>query len=73
MSDGATTWQPYVHTSGKRRRRRRRITLLPVGMGYISYIVISRAHNNHTMVVLQLSSYRYHVISGAPPPSPVEN
>ena len=39
-----------------------------VGMGNISilsYIVILRAHDNCIVVVLQLSSYRLHIISGA--------
>ena len=43
------------------------ITLL-VGMGNISilsYIVILRAHDNRIVVVLQLLSYRLHIISGA--------
>jgi len=31
----------------------------------LSYIVILRAHNNRIMVVLQLSSYHLHIISGA--------
>ena len=31
----------------------------------LSYIVILRAHDNHIVVVLQLSSYRLHIISGA--------
>ena len=55
----------------------RRVTLSPqreqkhgwwLGMGNIlilSYIVILRAHDNHIVVVLQLSSYRLHIISGA--------
>ena len=39
-----------------------------VGMGNISilsYIVILRAHDNHIVVVLQLSSYHLYLISGA--------
>ena len=35
-------------------------------MGNISillYIVILRAHDNRIMVVLQISSYRFHIIS----------
>ena len=39
-----------------------------LGMGNISilsYIVILRAHDNRIVVVLQLSSYRLHMISGA--------
>ena len=39
-----------------------------VGMGNILmllYIVILRAHDNRIVVVLQLSSYRPHIISGA--------
>ena len=38
-----------------------------VGVGNISllsYIVILRAHDNHIVVVLKLSSYRVHIISG---------
>jgi len=31
----------------------------------LSYIVILRAHDSHIMVVLQLSSYHLHIISGA--------
>jgi len=39
-----------------------------VGMGNILillYIVILGAHDNRIVVVLQLSSYRLHIISGA--------
>ena len=39
-----------------------------LGMGNISilsYIVILRAHDNRIVVVLQLSSYRLHITSGA--------
>ena len=39
-----------------------------IGMGNISilsYIVILRAHDNHIVVVLQLSPHRLHIISGA--------
>ena len=39
---------------------------LSVGMGYILYIVISRAHNNHIVVGLQLLSCHYHIINGVP-------
>jgi len=42
--------------------------MLTVGMGNISilsYIMILRAHDNCIAVVLQLSSYRLHIISGA--------
>ena len=38
-----------------------------VGVGNISllsYIVILRAHDNRIVVVLKLSSYRVHIISG---------
>ena len=38
-----------------------------LGVGNIlllSYIVILRAHNNRIVVVLKLSSYRVHIISG---------
>ena len=31
----------------------------------LSYIVILKAHNNHIVVVLQLSSYRLHIIGSA--------
>jgi len=31
----------------------------------LSYIMISRAHDNRIVVVLQLSSYHLHIISGA--------
>ena len=36
---------------------------IPVSV--LSYIVILRAHDNYIMVVLQLSSYRLHIIGGA--------
>jgi len=44
------------------------LTQNPLGMGNISIlsnIVILRAHDNCIVVVLQLSSYRLHIISGA--------
>jgi len=44
------------------------ITISMLGMGNISilsYIVILKAHDNRIMVVLQLSSYRLRIISGA--------
>jgi len=31
----------------------------------LSYIVILRAHDNRIVVILQLSSYRLHIISSA--------
>jgi len=36
-----------------------------VNISILSYIVILRTHDNRIMVVLQLSSYRLHIISGA--------
>ena len=36
-----------------------------VGMGNIPYIMMLRAQDNRIVVVLQLSSYRLHIISGA--------
>ena len=40
-------------------------TRLGVGnISLLSYIVILRAHDNRIVVVLKLSSYRVHIISG---------
>ena len=40
-------------------------SLLGVGnISLLSYIVILRAHDNRIVVVLKLSSYRVHIISG---------
>jgi len=35
------------------------------GWAILSYIVILRAHDNRIVMVLQLSSYRLYIISGA--------
>ena len=40
------------------------VCVLGVGNIILSYIVILRAHDNRIVVVLKLSSYRVHIISG---------
>ena len=49
------------------KRREIETTVGGLGVGNISllsYIVILRAHDNRIVVVLKLSSYRVHIISG---------
>ena len=56
-----------LHAASRAPRRRVCTHMVTVGVGNISllsYIVILRAHDNRIVVVLKLSSYRVHIISG---------